>query len=107
MSSFEHIYKEFYQPLSLYGLKYVENENDVHDIVQEVFAAVWQKEKYKLERKHLKSYLFNAVKNGCLNYLKHRAVVHKKLKKEQDLRIQELIFHQSVEKSLIEKGVVP
>lgn len=104
MSTFDYIFQEHYHSLLLYSLKFIKNENDAHDIVQEVFVAVWEKEKYDLESGHLKSYLFNAVRNGCLNYLKHQTIVRNHVDEEQEiLRMHELDFYKSGEKSLIER----
>lgn len=102
MSRFDQIFQKYYQPLFLYSLKFVKNENDAHDIIQEVFAAVWENEKYKLELGHLKSYLFSAARNGCLNSLKHQTVVRKHIEVEQSIKKYELEFYQSGEKSIIE-----
>lgn len=104
MGTFDQIFQDYHHSLLLYSLKFVENENDAHDIVQEVFVAVWEKEKYKLEKAHIKSYLFNAVRNSCFNYLKHQTIVRKHVEVEQvTLKIHELDFYKSGEKSLIEK----
>lgn len=104
MANFDKIFQKYYHPLFLYCLKFVEEEDDALDILQEVFAAVWEKKKYNLEEQYLKSYLFNAVRNGSLNFLKHRQVVRKRLEEEMVLiRNMEQRFFESGEKSLIEK----
>lgn len=104
MSLFDQIFQKYYQPLLLYGLKFVDDENEVRDILQEVFVTVWENQKYKLEEAHLKPYLFNAVRNGCLNYLRHKSVVAKHIEKQKiTLSLMELNFYKSGEKSLIEK----
>lgn len=104
MGTFDQVFQDYHHSLLLYSLKFVENENDAHDIVQEVFVAVWEKEKYKLEKTHLKSYLFNAVRNSCFNYLKHQTIVRKHVEVEHDsLKMHELDFYKSSEKSLIER----
>ena len=103
MATFDFIFREHYQSLLLYCLKFVEDENDARDIVQEVFVAMWETQKYQLEKSHLKSYLFNAVKNSSLNYLKHKKVIRKYVKEEQFLKRYELEFYKSSEKSIIEK----
>ena len=104
MSLFDQIFQKYYQPLLLYGLKFVDDENEVHDILQEVFVAVWENQKHRLEESHLKAYLFNAVRNGCLNYLRHRVVVSKHIENQKiTLPLLELDFYKSGEKSLIEK----
>ncbi|MCY1718795.1 RNA polymerase sigma-70 factor [Prolixibacteraceae bacterium Z1-6] len=104
MVTFDQIFQKYYHSLLLYGLKFISNDNDVNDILQEVFAVVWEKEKYKLETDHLKSYLYNSVRNGCLNYLRHQSVVQKHAEQEKvTASFNELHFYQSGEKSLIEK----
>lgn len=104
MSLFDQIFEKYYQPLLLYGLKFVEDENEVHDILQEVFVTVWENQKHNLKETHLKPYLFNAVRNGCLNYLRHQMVVSKHIEKQKiSLPLLELDFYKSGEKSLIEK----
>jgi len=102
MTLFDQIFQEYYHSLLLYSLKFVKNENDAHDIIQEVFAAVWENQKYKLAPGHLKSYLFNAARNGCLNSLKHQNVVRKYVEEEQSIKKYELDFYESDEKSIIE-----
>ncbi|MCG6189717.1 RNA polymerase sigma factor [Maribellus maritimus] len=100
MTDFDQIFQKYYHSLFLYGKKFINNENDVCDILQEIFMVVWENRKYKLEDVHLKSYLFNSVRNSCLNYHRHRAVVNKY--KEYEV-FNELNFYESGEKSLIEK----
>jgi RNA polymerase sigma-70 factor (ECF subfamily) len=82
----------------------VEIESDALDIVQNIFVAVWEKGKYEQNEEECKAYLFGAVKNSCLNYLKHQKVV-KKFENETSLHLKEIEAHyyQSGEKSLIEK----
>jgi len=104
MTTFDQIFHKYYHSLLLYGLKFIYNENDVHDILQEVFATIWENEKYKLVDSHLKSYLFKAVRNGCLNFLRHQSVIHNHIDHEKlALQLNEFNFYNSVEKSLIEK----
>jgi RNA polymerase sigma-70 factor (ECF subfamily) len=73
------------------------------DIVQNVFVAVWENGKYRENEELVQSYLFSAVKNSCLNYLKHQKVV-RKFEHNSALQIREIeaVHYQSGEKSLIE-----
>ncbi|WP_372936819.1 RNA polymerase sigma-70 factor [Mariniphaga sediminis] len=104
MASFDDIFQEYYHSLLLYGLKFIKDENEVCDILQEVFAEVWEKEQYRLEGSHLKAYLYNALRNGCLNYLRHQEVVRKHAEREYIANsLAELNFYKSGEKSLIEE----
>lgn len=85
-------------------MKFVESESDALDIVQNIFIAVWENGKYRDKEELVHSYLFAAVKNNCLNYLKHQKIV-KKFENNVALQIIEMesVHYQSGEKSLIEK----
>jgi RNA polymerase sigma-70 factor (ECF subfamily) len=85
-------------------MKFVESESDALDIVQNIFIAIWENGKFREEEELVQSYLFAAVKNSCLNYIKHQKVV-KKFEYDVALHIgeMEIIHYQSGEKSLIEK----
>lgn len=58
-------------------MKFVESENDALDIVQNILIAVWENGKYRDKEELVQSYLFTAVKNSCLNYLKHKKIIRK------------------------------
>lgn len=104
MTKFDVLYRKYHRRLLLYTLKFVESENDAIDIVQNVFIAVWEKGKYDQSEDAVKAYLFGAVKNSCLNYLKHQKIV-RKFENETSLHLKEIeaFYYQSGEKSLIEK----
>lgn len=104
MIGFDYLYRKYHQRLLLYTLKFVERESDALDIVQNVFVAIWENEKYKQNEQIVQAYLFSAIKNSCLNYLKHQKIV-KKFENETSIQLLEMeAFHyQSGEKSLIER----
>jgi len=104
MIGFDYLYRKYHQRLLLYTLKFVEREGDALDIVQNVFVAIWENEKYKQNEQIVQAYLFNAIKNSCLNYLKHQKIV-KKFENETSIQLLEMeaSHYQSGEKSLIER----
>lgn len=104
MTEFDFLYRKFHQRLLLYSLKYVESESDALDIVQNIFVAIWENGKYDQNEDLVRAYLFSAVKNSCLNYLKHQKIV-KKFENETLLFLLEMeaVHYQSGEISLIEK----
>ena len=103
MKKFDAIFKRFHQPLFLFCLKFVDEE-DALDVVQDVFVVLWEEQKYTLGDEHLKSFLFHAVRNRCLNFLKHQSVVHKHQSHEKNMLARlELQFLNNGEKSLIEQ----
>lgn len=104
MTKFDMLYRKYHQRLLLYTLKFVESESDALDIVQNIFVYVWEKGKYEQNEDSIKAYLFRAVINSSLNYIKHQKVI-KKFENETSLHLKEIecFYYQSGEKSLIEK----
>lgn len=64
------LFREFYVPLCRFSLKYVQLESVSEEIVQEVFIKFWEKRGSLNIQASLKSYLYRAVKNSSINYLK-------------------------------------
>ena len=66
----ESLYRRFQPALQHFASGILKNQNDAAEIVHDVFLAVWEKREYLSLDQGLKSYLFRAVKNRCLNQLK-------------------------------------
>ena len=71
---FEITYKQYFSPLVGFAYQYVEDGDIAKDIVQEVFSKVWNQSNELEIRTNIKSYLFGAVRNACLNHLRHEKV---------------------------------
>ena len=72
---FEMAYKQYFSMLIGFAFQYVEDGDVAEDVVQEVFSNIWnQSDKLEIQT-NLKSYLFGAVRNACLNHLRHQKVV--------------------------------
>ena len=65
----------YYQLLVGFAIKYVDEQEVAEELVQDVFAEIWQKGGSITFRTTVKSYLYGAVRNACLNHIKHRKVV--------------------------------
>jgi RNA polymerase sigma-70 factor (ECF subfamily) len=63
---------------------YVLSEEEAENIVQDVFAELWEKRDIRFEYDNLVAYLFVSTKNRCLNYLRHQT-----MKQESADKIQE------------------
>lgn len=74
-STFEKVFKTYYQQLAAFAYQYVECHDTAEEIVQEVFTNVWSKSEQIEIRTAVKSYLYGAVRNACLNHIKHKKVV--------------------------------
>ena len=107
MTDFDNLFLKYHQPLFLYTLKFIENEDEALDMVQDVFIAVWEKKHYFETDDQVKAYLFSSVKNSCLNYIKHQKVV-KTFEHHAALHLKEMeaAYYKSGETSLIEKEIL-
>jgi len=72
LNDFEGLFKQ-YQPLLLpFAHRFVRSREDAREIVQDVFVAVWNNRSSLRQDGNLKSYLFTATRNKCLNFLQKR-----------------------------------
>jgi len=67
---FEAVFATLYGPLCQYALTYIKKPEICEDIVQEVFARVWEKRKDLLLSDSIRFYLFTAVRNNCISHLR-------------------------------------
>lgn len=73
-NNFEKIYKLYYPKMIAFARNYISTNEDVENIVQDVFLVLWEK-KDELELScTLSTYLFTLVKNRCLNFLRHKLI---------------------------------
>lgn len=67
----DRIYKEFWNPLYIYAYKITKDHNQTQDIIQEVFIDLWKRYD-SVDIKHIKAYLYKAVKYKSLKFLNTR-----------------------------------
>lgn len=73
-SDFEKIYKLYYPKMFGFAKNYVLANEDVENIVQDVFMILWEREEELELSCSLTTYLFTLVKNRCLNFLRHKLI---------------------------------
>jgi RNA polymerase sigma-70 factor (ECF subfamily) len=73
-NAFESVFKTYYQNMCSYANQIVADLNISEEIVQEIFFQLWEKREFLFIETSLKSYLFKAVHNSCLNYIKHNKI---------------------------------
>ncbi|MDA3890880.1 MAG: RNA polymerase sigma-70 factor [Salinivirgaceae bacterium] len=71
---YEDVFYQLYSPLCIYCLKIVDDSEVAKDIVQDQFANLWENWDRHSKLDALQAYLYAAVKNRALNYLKKHAV---------------------------------
>lgn len=69
---FEIIFKDLFKPLCGFAMKYIGDLDESKNVVHEAFIAVWQKFETLPQDTNFKSYLYTAVRNRSLNYLRDR-----------------------------------
>ena len=73
-AGFEHLFKAHYSALCSYANMFLNDLDAAEDVVQEVFFKFWQNYSETEIRTSVKSYLFRAVRNACLNLIDHLKV---------------------------------
>lgn len=72
--AFERIFKQYFKSLHSYALMFLKDEALAEEAVQNVFVRIWEKKDQLNVLGSLKAYLYRAVHNESLNYLKHQKV---------------------------------
>ncbi|MEN6453196.1 MAG: RNA polymerase sigma-70 factor [Prolixibacteraceae bacterium] len=77
MSAFDIIYKKYSRRLYGFVFRYVKQEADAEEIVQEVFMKIWQSRDKINIYSSFESFLFTVAHNATVNLLKKRATEQK------------------------------
>lgn len=72
--AFEQVFKTFYKPLHAYAYIMLKDDAESEEMVQRVFFNIWNKRDRLNIEGSLKAYLYRAVHNESMNYLKHQKV---------------------------------
>lgn len=91
--AFEYLFKSYYPRLRGYAVRFIDDEENARDIIQECFLRFWEKREL-LSTISLPSLLFAMVRNACLNSLRHRAIVEKyQLEYLAHIQGEERLYH--------------
>lgn len=78
----ERCFRKYYRALCFYALRHVEDPDKAEDLVQDCFVRLLERELAFDSEAHMKNYLYAAVRNGCLNFLRDsRAMAFPPLRK--------------------------
>jgi RNA polymerase sigma-70 factor, ECF subfamily len=69
---FSFIFHQFYKELCRYALQMIRIEESAEEVVQETFVKIWEKRKELHITTSFKAYLYTAVRNRSINYLKSK-----------------------------------
>ncbi len=74
-SAFEGLFRAYYAALWAYVLGYVKAGDVAEELVQDVFARIWERRSTWQVRDDVRGYLFGAARNHALRYLGHQRVI--------------------------------
>jgi len=72
--AFRQLFNAYYDGLCHYAFTILREADEAEDVVQAMFMKLWERRKDLEIKGALKSYLFRAVYNQCLNHIEHKAV---------------------------------
>jgi RNA polymerase sigma-70 factor (ECF subfamily) len=70
---FESIFRQHYEQLARYAYTILRNQADAEDVVQEVFARIWNTNRNVLTMDQPGFYLATSVKNASISFLRKQA----------------------------------
>ncbi|MBD0277587.1 MAG: RNA polymerase sigma-70 factor [Flavisolibacter sp.] len=73
-AAFEQVFKTYFKTLHSYALSLLKEEATAEEMVQNVFFKLWERAEHLSLSGTVAAYLYRAVHNECMNYLKHRKV---------------------------------
>lgn len=73
-AAFEQVFKAYFKRLHAYAFSIVQDDAAAEEMVQNVFFKLWERTESLQITGALGAYLYRAVNNESLNYIKHRKV---------------------------------
>jgi len=73
-AAFEQVFKTHFKNLHAYAFAMLKDEDDAEEMVQQVFFKLWERSEHLSLSGTIAAYLYRAVHNESLNFLKHQKV---------------------------------
>ncbi|MBP3827937.1 MAG: RNA polymerase sigma-70 factor [Prevotella sp.] len=70
MTNIDLLFQQFYRPLCMYALHYLQDIAQVEDMVQDAFVTMIEQEQNGKEINNHKAYLYTTVRNNCLDMIR-------------------------------------
>lgn len=71
---FEAVFKTYYARLCVFAQSFLGDRDEAEDIVEDFFVDLWEQRQSLTIHTSFNAYVYRAVKNRCLNYIKHLSV---------------------------------
>ncbi len=72
--AFEALFRAYVEPLCSFAYSYVESEPAAEEIVQDLFARLWERRESLEVPRNVQAYLYGATRNRAINYLRDARV---------------------------------
>ena len=83
-TAFEALFQAYFDKLCTSCLRYVHTPDVADSLVQDVFVSIWQRRASWVPRRTVRTYLYGAVRNEALKYLRHQEVVRRWQEEQQE-----------------------
>jgi RNA polymerase sigma-70 factor (ECF subfamily) len=77
LADFEKLFHASWDPLCQYAFYYLRSTDDAEEVVQGVFARIWENRFDWSVRGTVLDYLYLATRNACFDHLRHDAVARR------------------------------
>ena len=102
-TEFERLYDKYAAGLIFYARRFVDYST-AEDVVHDVFMKIWKSATVMIVHESIGSYLLSAVRNACLDWLKHQAISNDYVANAiRDLKMEELSSDENMENQLIDR----
>ncbi len=99
--AFHMLYEDYYRMFVVFALDFVNDRDVAEDLVQELIVSLYEKEIQFENMAVFKSYMYNAVRNNCLNHIRHQDVKSRYASKVQDNPEESKDLHDEIEEQEI------
>ena len=103
--AFRRVYEQFFYPLCLYAVNYLQDGSEPQDVVQDAFAALWLLHDNFDNCHTIRSFLYISVRNRSINLLRRQARTIEKISQMQQKHTPaeeaEMVIEVEVERQLL------
>jgi RNA polymerase sigma-70 factor (family 1) len=68
--AFSFVFREYYAGMCAYAEKLTGGQDQVEDIVEDVFMKIWTAQQRFIDIAHLKNFLYKTTRNACIDHLR-------------------------------------
>jgi RNA polymerase sigma-70 factor (ECF subfamily) len=77
LAAFEQVFHAHWDPLCQYAFYYLRSTDDAEEVVQRVFARIWENHLDWSVRGSVRDYLYLATRNASFDHLRHASVARR------------------------------